>query len=171
MLSEDKCVELLELLAHYDGLLEQFQVACGDGFFQLSRANYHNKDAIRERYGKDYWDETYRGSRFVSIEGTKFTFKDSETVEQYLAQFEEVEHEGSDQAQEEKTVRRRKETKDSAGVQKTKRATKAKDPIFMFGGALSIPSSLRQCQSSFKGSTELILELVNCRKKIEALKP
>ncbi|CEP64560.1 Vma22p LALA0_S12e01706g [Lachancea lanzarotensis] len=165
MLGEQDCTELLELLAHYDYLLEQLEVSFSEGFQHLSRANFHNKDAVRGRYGRDYWDERFKGSQFVSHKDSTISIMESERASKYLAQFE------SDDEQEEQVedgngrhLKNRKTGQEKSDV----RASKAiRDPIHMFGGVLSIPSSLRQCQRNFKGSIGLLVELVNCRRKID----
>ncbi|SCU99962.1 LAME_0G06656g1_1 [Lachancea meyersii CBS 8951] len=170
MPDEQKYAKLLELLAHYDYLLEQLEVTFSDGFQHLSRANFHNKDSIRGRYGSDYWDEHFKGSQFISCRNSNFAAMEPERALQYLAQFEsdledEQEEDQLGKDRKESSLTNRKEGKKS----KSKPTTTLYDPILMFGGVLSIPTSLRQCQSSFKGSIGLLIELVNCRRNIEQL--
>ncbi|SCV03863.1 LANO_0G06722g1_1 [Lachancea nothofagi CBS 11611] len=173
MLNEEHAIELLELLARYDYLLEQLEATFSSGFNHLSRANYHNKDSIRGRYGSDYWDQTFKGSQFVTSSESGLALMGKEPLANYLESFkekdEDVELESKNGAQED-TLRKRKDQMISK-KKDAKTLERLSDPIFMFGGALSVPSSLRQCQSSFKGSLGLIIELVNCRRKIDAFKP
>ncbi|CUS22181.1 LAQU0S04e10066g1_1 [Lachancea quebecensis] len=164
-LSEGESIELLKLLEAYDFLLEQLQASFSAGFYQLSRANYHNKDSIRGRYGSDYWDQTFKGTQFITSQGPKLArLPDSQVLE-----ILESEDESSSEADEKDEVLRKRKEDQSPEVKKTSAKKKLPDPLLMFGGALSIPSSLRQCQSSFKGSMESVVELANCRRKIEKL--
>ncbi|SCW00151.1 LAFE_0B10572g1_1 [Lachancea fermentati] len=161
---EDPYIELVELLAQYDSLLEQLQASFIDGFQHLSRANYSNKDALRGRYGQDYWDYTYEGTQFVSTKNNKIDIinrvgsqvKDSSKVDEA----EEVD---------DRKLRRRKVHTEEKEPERSKKPTNLTDPIYMFGGVLSVPFSLRQCQSCFKGSIPLLAGLVNCRKEIDLI--
>ena len=155
MLQEKDHLELLKLLARYDTLLEQLQRTMSEGFSQLGRANYHNKDSLRGRYGSDYWDESYEGHLRVRLGENELS----------IIHQEERESAPKEQLQVEKSLRRR-------GGEKSKSAAtsrKKKDPITMFGGALSTPLSLRHSQSHFKGSICLMVELINCRRRIELI--
>lgn len=150
MLEEKECLELLKLLSRYDLLLEQLQKSMSEGFSQLGRANYHNKDSLRGRYGRDYWDESYEGQLIVQA-GKELSVKlRTEPTQEPLENVSSLRRRG-EKARPDKTV------------------SNARNPISMFGGALSIPSSLRQSQSNFKSSIPLIVELINCRRRIERL--
>ena len=155
MLQEKDHLELLKLLARYDTLLEQLQRTIGEGFSQLVRANYHNKDSLRGRYGSDYWDKSYEGHLRVQL-GEK---------ELSIRRQEESDSTPKEELQDEKSLRRRGGEK----TESTANPRKKKDPITMFGGALSTPMSLRQSQSHFKGSIPLMAELINCRRRIELI--
>lgn len=154
MLQEKDHLELLRLLARYDALLEQLQKTMSEGFGQLSRANYHNKDSLRGRYGSDYWDKSYDGHLRVELNGNEL----------HIKRQDEKKPVPKEEPQDEKCLRRR-------GGEKSKSTTNSqkKDPIAMFGGALSTPISLRQSQSHFKGSIPLMAELINCRRRIEVI--
>ncbi|SCV02831.1 LAMI_0H03334g1_1 [Lachancea mirantina] len=165
----DTLLKLLDLLANYDTLLEQLQTSFSEGFYQLSRANYHNKDSIRGRFGMDYWDNTFEGTQLISVSESAFNVVPFESRDDDL-----IENDISDDdfKTEKDLVRRRKLRKQRQyedGVNEGKRQiprSHSKDPIHMFGGVLSVPTSLRQSQSSFKGSLAVIIELTNCRKQI-----
>ncbi|AQZ11175.1 VMA22 (YHR060W) [Zygosaccharomyces parabailii] len=152
MLEEEDLLELLKLLSLYDLLLEQLQKSLSEGFSLLGRANYHNKDSLRGRYGRDYWDESYEGQLMVKS-GKELMI--SRRMGQGGTQ---------ETPKEEKSLRRRCEKPIS--IENT---PKPRDPIYMFGGVLSTPTSLRQSQSHFKSSIPLMTELLNCRRRIEKL--
>lgn len=161
MAQEEGYLKLLQKLSTYDELLEQLQVSFSDGFSHLSRANYHNKDSLRGRYGKDYWDEKFAGTQFIQVHGSRFSKNSKGPTEE-----EEKEKDLKTSVRNRK-VKDRTTQKEENQNKKNKKQTN--DPIYMFGGALSIPFALRQCQTSFKGSLPLILELINCRREIEEL--
>ncbi|SCU96534.1 LAFA_0G06810g1_1 [Lachancea sp. 'fantastica'] len=169
MLSEEDCTQLLELLARYDFLLEQLEVSFTDGFQNLSRANFHNKDAVRGRYGSDYWDEKFRGSQFVSFRDSNASLMESERALTYLAQFESEEDKDKEEQLKYKTDNCLKNRKTIDKKPQERATSVLRDPIQMFGGVFSIPSSLRHCQRNFKGSIGVIIELVNCRRQIKEL--
>ncbi|EDO14918.1 hypothetical protein Kpol_1005p5 [Vanderwaltozyma polyspora DSM 70294] len=162
MVSDESSLEVLELLSKYNGLLEQLQKGFGEGFSNLGRANYHNKDALRGRYGRDYWDETYEGELEVHISA------DSKTVEITKKIIMEEETEESDDEEKDSKLKNRSKVKGKQSEEKTKKKNVkvSPDPIFMFGGRLSIPSSLRQCQSNFKSCIPLFQELINCQREL-----
>ncbi|CAR24083.1 Vma22p [Lachancea thermotolerans CBS 6340] len=164
-LSESNSVELLKQLEAYDFLLEQLQAGFSAGFYQLSRANYHNKDTIRGRYGSDYWDQTFKGTQFITAQGPKL----ARLPESQVLEILESEDESSSESDEKDEVLRKRKEGQSSERKKAGLKKRLPDPLLMFGGALSIPSSLRQCQSSFKGSIESVIELANCRRRIEEL--
>lgn len=159
MEGDQRYLELLKLLARYDLLLEQLQKSMRDGFQNLGRANYHNKDTLRGRYGSDYWDESYEGQLTVEkrsdgrieIGKVKLELDDQEDP----IDDEKVDEKLHDEAQ----LRRRNR---EAQEKKLKRL-RHRDPLTMFGGVFSIPQSLRQCQTNFKGLFPVIEELVNCK--------
>lgn len=158
MFQEQDHLELLKLLSRYDALLEQLQSTMSEGFSQLGRANYHNKDSLRGRYGKDYWDESYEGHvRIQVVNGDKLRIKNQE--EEPIPDIRDFQHE--------KTLKRR--GRDEQPHSTAKSQQKRKDPITMFGGTLSTPLSLRQSQSHFKGSVSLMIELINCKRRIELI--
>lgn len=165
MAQEESYLKLLQKLSIYDELLEQLQVSFSDGFSHLSRANYHNKDSLRGRYGKDYWDEKFAGTQFIKVHGSRFS--------KNLKGPTEEEEEEEEKEKDLKTSVRNRKVKDCTTQKEENQNRNNKkqtdDPIYMFGGALSIPFALRQCQTSFKGSLPLILELINCRREIEEL--
>lgn len=154
MTEQDLYLLLVRKLSLYDTLLEQLQTGFQNGFNQLSRANYYNKDSLRGSYGQDYWDETFVGTRFVKITVTH--------------KIEELECPGSpeedtvDEKEQSEQVRRRNERKKL--VEKVK-----KDPLYMFGGSLSVPVSLRQSQSSFKSTIPVMYQLIELRDEISSL--
>lgn len=164
MNEDQKHMDLLQLLSRYDFLLEQLQKSMSDGFNNLCRANYHNKDSLRGRYGMDYWDETYEGQLITEIDvGGKLNIVKRRTREEQG----ENDNVGTDKEGEEYERELRKRNCDSK-KQKAKLA-RSDDPLRMFGGALSIPTSLRQCQTNFKGGIPLIEELTNCKRDIQRL--
>ncbi|CCD24486.1 Vma22p NDAI_0D01720 [Naumovozyma dairenensis CBS 421] len=179
---DDPYIHLLNLLSRYDQLLEQLSNSISTGFHNLSRANYHNKDSLNGRYGKDYWDESYVGE--ITVEITQpppeqqslqqgivhIVRKKLHTDEKADIIVEETDDDDDDtkdklKNRKEKT-NKREEKKDNDD---TKKKDVSYDPILMFGGALSIPSSLRQCQTNFKGCIPLFSDLISCRMKIDRL--
>lgn len=154
---DEKCLELLKLLSKYDLLLEQLQKNMTEGFQNLGRANYHNKDTLRGRYGSDYWDESYEGQLFVERQEDDTL----SIVKQVLEEKREViiEDEKIDEKPHQETeLRKRKQARE-----KKLQRLRHREPLTMFGGVFSVPQSLRQCQSNFKGAIPLVEELVNCR--------
>ncbi|QLL33398.1 hypothetical protein HG536_0E03090 [Torulaspora globosa] len=151
-------LELLRLLSRYDLLLEQLQKTMGEGFQNLGRANYHNKNALRGRYGSDYWDECYEGQIAVerqndgSVSIVKLALADES--EEMPDEDEKVD----EKLHEEALLRRRNQAK-----QRKLQKTRHREPLTMFGGIFSVPTSLRQCQTSFKGAIPLVEELINCK--------
>ncbi|AET38708.1 Vma22p Ecym_3210 [Eremothecium cymbalariae DBVPG len=151
--------QLVSLLAKYDTLLDQLQQYLSMGYYNLSRANYHNKDAIRGYYGQDYWDATYPGTKLVDIKQDG-TF----SIDQVSNDSNDKKGASDMPTNTENVLRNRSE-----GILRQpeiERNLKPKDPIYMFGGLLSVPSSLRQSQSAFQRCIPLISELVNCRKAL-----
>lgn len=163
---DEKYLALLEQLTKYDMLLEQLQKTMSEGFINLGRANFHNKDSLRGRYGSDYYDESFEGLVEVRIaDKDKFTmYKKNDHIEESKADEEEN--------SEEEGLKSRKSDKKSKD--KSTKNTKIKDPINMFGAGFSIPSSLRQSQTNFKNTTTVIFDLLNCKnellKEIELIK-
>lgn len=149
-------IDALKLLAEYDSLLEQLAKTMGDGFANISRANYHNKDTLRGKYGKDYWDDAYEGQLEAVCDG--------DDIDIVKKQIKEVSKTESD----EKKVRNRK-NKTTEVNDKTIDGDDVRnrdyDPILMFGG-LSTPSSLRQAQSNFKGCLPLFVQLIKCKQDL-----
>lgn len=159
MEEDQEHLELLKLLARYDLLLEQLQKSMREGFQNLGRANYHNKDTLRGRYGSDYWDEAYEGQLSVErgtdgrISFVKVKLDEDEKEEPIVD--EKVDEKLHDEANLRKRNREAKEKK--------LKKLRHRDPLTMFGGPFSIPQSLRQCQMNFKGLFPLIEELINCK--------
>ncbi|QLG70466.1 hypothetical protein HG535_0A04060 [Zygotorulaspora mrakii] len=157
MMNDDSYIGLLKLLAKYDLLLEQFQKSMADGFYNLGRANYHNKDSLRGRYGMDYWDRSYEGQLVADIDGrgdvniTKREIIDTENEEKSEASNSQI---------------RRRNRGDN---EEKKKKFKQTDPLSMFGGSLTAPMSLRQSQSNFKSGIPLMVELINCKNSIHQL--
>lgn len=148
------------MMSTYDMLLEQLQKSISEGFIDLGRANFHNKDSLRGRYGSDYYDESYEGliEARIKDDGSFCIFKkENETITN-----NDENKSDDDEGKEGIKLRRKKvihqETKE--------RSSKIKDPIRMFGAGLSIPSSLRQSQKNFKNSVSVIFDLVNCRNNL-----
>lgn len=159
MMTEDDIYQLIvKNLATYDSLLEQLQASFEEGYHQLSRANYHNKNTLRGSYGKDYWDETYTGNRYISINDKHSVSETEEPL--HIANDEEIIPEKDEETNENLKKRKQRE-KLLAKVKK--------DPIYMFGGALSIPSSLKQCQLSFKASMPVLYQLLELRRTLNGL--
>ena len=163
---DDLLSSLLDQLATYDSLLEQLQRSFSDGFINLSRANYYNKDTLRGKYGMDYYDESYPGQVFVNIDkGTgKFdiVFKKNIDDEDELI----TSHESSPSSSEvEMKLRKNRNHEEDEKRQKSV----IRDPIQMFGAGLTIPTALRQSQSKFKGSLPTIIGLVNCSRQLNEL--
>ena len=66
--ADDEYVQLLAELSQYNMLLEQLQSTLAEGFINLGRANFHNKDSLRGRYGADYYDESFTGLFTAAID-------------------------------------------------------------------------------------------------------
>lgn len=164
MNEDQKHMDLLQLLVRYDFLLEQLQKSMSDGFNNLCRANYHNKDSLRGRYGRDYWDETYEGQLVVETD----TSGNVNIVKRKIRE-EQKESDSVGTEKEDEKYERQLRKRNSDGKKQKTRIARSDDPIRMFGGALSIPTSLRQCQTNFKGGIPLIEELTNCKKDIQRL--
>ena len=155
--SDNEYVQLMAELSQYNMLLEQLQSTMSEGFINLGRANFHNKDSLRGRYGADYYDESFPGLFTVSID-KKDHFSKVAIPE---ASPESSDEQAQDEEDEEKVIRQRKEKSE-----KKKSVVKRKDPIMMFGAGFSVPSSLRECQRNFRSSTAVMFDLVNCRNDI-----
>ncbi|GMM54043.1 Vma22 protein [Maudiozyma humilis] len=163
--ADDEYVQLLAELSQYNMLLEQLQSTLAEGFINLGRANFHNKDSLRGRYGADYYDESFTGLFTAAID------KDNHVSKVAIPEpVQESSDEKSGAAKDdEKTTRQRKDKS-----VKSKEKPKNKDPIMMFAAGFSVPSSLRESQRNFKSSTAVMFDLINCRsdilKRIEQLK-
>ncbi|KAH7589163.1 uncharacterized protein GVI51_D03729 [Nakaseomyces glabratus] len=157
-------IQLLQLLADYDALLEQLSKSMHDGFNNISRANYHNKDALRGKYGKDYWDDGYVGQVMaeVMVSGKVDIVAKPKPVN---VPAEKVKDKEAEQ------LRNRKQTKKIADAEITEETNRTRDydPILMFGGGLSTPQTLRNAQSNFKGTLPIIVKLLNCKNSINAI--
>lgn len=157
-------LELLKQLSRYDLLLEQLQKTMKEGYQNLGRANYHNKDTLRGRYGPDYWDESYEGQIGVerhnddTVSIVKVALE--EPTEETLIEDEKVD----EKLHEEAELRKRNQDK-----QRKLQRLRHREPLTMFGGVFSVPSSLRQCQTNFKGVIPLVEELVNCKLAMNGL--
>ncbi|AMD19229.1 HBR328Wp [Eremothecium sinecaudum] len=149
---------LIELLANYDMLLDKLQKHMAEGHFNLSRANYHNKDSISGTYGKDYWDNTFVGTQFATID------EDGSVASRYVQQEVDTDDAGSgnEVTGDNDNELRNRNTKKSI----TKEKKRQLDPLSMFGGILSIPNSLCQSQAEFVKCIPIIVSLVNCRKQL-----
>lgn len=66
-------------------------------------------------------------------------------------------------------TQRKKGTKPEKQKTQSHKLKQDYDPILMFGGVLSVPSSLRQSQTSFKGCIPLIAQLINYKNEILTL--
>lgn len=155
MNDDDHYIDLLEKLSKYNSLLEQLQKQMSDGFINLSRANFHNKDSLRGRYGSDYYDESYEGLIEIDIDsnGKINMVKKDDIVESAEETKIDDDEEGTT-----KSRKKKSETK--------YRTKKIRDPIMMFGAGLSVPSSLRRSQSTFKSSLSVLIELANCKREL-----
>lgn len=159
----DEYLNLVELLFKYDELLEQLQTCMSEGYTNLGRANYHNKDSLRGRYGRDYWDELYIGELIVT-----YSKEDSQyTISKKVPEDDDA-HEVTDKDNSNDSKIRNRNKVNENKKEKEKKIVN-KNPISMFGGVLSIPSSLRQCQTNFKGCVPLFSELINCQNDIKKL--
>ncbi|CCE62832.1 hypothetical protein TPHA_0D01930 [Tetrapisispora phaffii CBS 4417] len=181
MIEEDKDIlDLLENLSKYNLLLEQLQNSMRDGYSNLSRANYHNKDSIRGRYGKDYWDYSYTGNKTVKVDltsgedtisifKTKLLNSDSiEIKEDDQSSSNTIIDEKNDNVlknRKEKTTSKTKTSKSSNEV----KPVIEKNPITMFGSAFTIPQSLRDSQTNFESIIPLLQELINTKNKINKI--
>lgn len=154
---DEKYLALLEQLTRYDMLLEQLQKTMSEGFINLGRANFHNKDSLRGRYGSDYYDESFEGLIEVRVSNkNKITmYKKNDQIAESKEDQEDSEEEG---------LKSRKNGDKSKT--KSSKSMKIKDPINMFGAGFSIPSSLRQSQTNFKNTTTVIFDLINCKKQL-----
>ncbi|CCK68893.1 Vma22p KNAG_0B04590 [Huiozyma naganishii CBS 8797] len=152
-------IDVLKQLSQYDYLLEQLQQNMADGFFRLSRANFHNKDSLRGRYGQDYYDHSYVGQWTVLIH-------DNEHVTLEKLQLEE---ESSDDEVDDDDKLRERKISQTTTEKPTKKLQGTYDPILMFGGGLSAPSSLRQTQTSFKNCLPILIQLINCKNEARKL--
>lgn len=149
----NKYLEVIELLDKYDLLLEQLECAMKDGFFNLSRSNYYNKNSLRGSYGKDYWDNTYIGQQFVRVDGTILLKRD----------LSELDKTSEDDIEKDNQLKNRK----CSGEKKKK--PRITNPLYMFGSILSIPNTLRQSQSNFESCIPLLLEIASCKNQINQI--
>ena len=154
---------LLDQLATYDSLLEQLQRSFSDGFINLSRANYYNKDTLRGKYGMDYYDESYPGQVFVDVD--KGTGKLDAVFQKNVDDDELVTSHESPSSEVGMKLRKNRNHEQDEKKQKSV----IRDPIQMFGAGLTIPTALRQSQSKFKSSLPTIIGLVNCRRQLDEL--
>ncbi|CCF58103.1 hypothetical protein KAFR_0D04550 [Kazachstania africana CBS 2517] len=156
-MSNEQYIELVGQLSRYNELLDALQLNFNEGFYNLARANFHNKDSLRGKYGKDYYDESYKGQYEIKIdEEVKY-----EVVKRESLPFQESDDEDEDGNDK---VRSRK----MKNPEKTIKKTDNYDPILMFGGGISIPASLRNCQKNFKNNLILIIEMINLKNDIDA---
>ncbi|SMN18448.1 similar to Saccharomyces cerevisiae YHR060W VMA22 Peripheral membrane protein that is required for vacuolar H+-ATPase (V-ATPase) function [Maudiozyma saulgeensis] len=156
--NDEQYLTLLESISTYDMLLDQLQKSMSEGFIDLGRANFHNKDSLRGRYGSDYYDESYEGLIEAHINGDglfSIFKKNNEMI------IDDDEKNSKDDESSEEGIKSRKTHVRSHESNNQK--LKIRDPIRMFGAGLSIPSSLRQSQANFKSSVNIIFDLVNCR--------
>ncbi|CAI4485489.1 CNT_collapsed_G0023300.mRNA.1.CDS.1 [Saccharomyces cerevisiae] len=161
--TDEQYLRLIELLSNYDSTLEQLQKGFQDGYIQLSRSNYYNKDSLRGNYGEDYWDETYIGQLMATVEE-----KNSKVVVEIVKRKAQDEQEKKEE-EDNKLTQRKKGTKPEKQKTQSHKLKQDYDPILMFGGVLSVPSSLRQSQTSFKGCIPLIAQLINYKNEILTL--
>lgn len=155
--NDEKYLDLLEQLNKYDMLLEQLQRTMSEGFINLGRANFHNKDSLRGRYGSDYYDESFEGLIEVRI-------SDKNKITMYKKNDQITESKEVEDDSEEEGLQSRKNGDKSKT--KTSKSIKIKDPINMFGAGFSIPSSLRQSQTNFRNTTALMFDLINCKNQL-----
>ncbi|KOG99123.1 Vma22p [Saccharomyces eubayanus] len=163
--SDGQHLRLLELLADYDSTLEQLQKGFQDGYIQLSRSNYYNKDSLRGNYGKDYWDETYVGQLVAAVDESS-----SKLVIDIVKRNPQEDQVADVTKEEDNTlIQRKKGTKKETEKGQSPKPVQNYDPILMFGGVLSVPSSLRQSQTSFRGCIPLMVQLINYKNEILTL--
>ncbi|EHN02096.1 Vma22p [Saccharomyces cerevisiae x Saccharomyces kudriavzevii VIN7] len=161
--TDGQYLRLIELLADYDSTLEQLQKGFQDGHIHLSRSNYYNKDSLRGNYGKDYWDKTYAGQLMATVDDSN-SKSVIDIVKRKVQENEETKKE-----EDSTLVQRKKGAKSEEQKPKDPKLKQDYDPILMFGGVLSVPSSLRQSQTSFRGCIPLMVQLVNYRNEILTL--
>lgn len=153
---------LFSLLAEYDTKLDRLKDTLSQGFYNLSKANFYNKDSITSSYGSDYWDSNFTGTEFIEIDSNGvFRRNENNMFSYHVNGKKEVEY-CSDK--DEGHLRNRK-LKNSRSTS-TSNAKSNLDPLYMFGGGFSIPSALRESQSEFKKCIPILLDLVNCRKQL-----
>lgn len=161
--TDEQYLRLLELLSNYNSTLEQLQKGFRDGYIQLSRSNFYNKDSLRGNYGKDYWDKTYMGQLMATVEKT-----DSKLVVDIVRRKIQDKQEKKEE-EDNKLTQRKKGPRSEEQKAQSHKPKQDYDPILMFGGVLSVPSSLRQSQTSFKGCIPLIAQLINYKNEISML--
>lgn len=153
-------VDLARQLEEYDQLLEQLQASMSKGFYNLSRANFHNKDSLRGKYGMDYYDENYIGQFQLEFDEKEGVFSKVPIVVENNEEL--ISEENELKVKSRKTnIKKREKNNDHK--------RKDYDPIIMFGGCLNIPSSLRQSQSTFKSCVPLFLQIINNKKRIDEI--
>lgn len=79
--ANDDDLTIIDKLVQLDMLREQLERSMSDGFAQLARANFHNRDAISIRYGRDYWNENYEGCWSVDVNETGVSLNRSNGVD------------------------------------------------------------------------------------------
>lgn len=175
---------LLEQLSQYDFELEQLSKCFVDGFNQLSRANYYNKDSLfGSKYGSMYYDMNYEGQLYIKLteddsrnghhltilnksDLTKNTDTDLSSVPPTSPSLTQtnIRKRGS------RNPNEIDENTDFAQDQQNKSKSKGPyDPIKMFAGGFSIPRQLRHSQQHFQSSIPIIQSLINRRNNINRL--
>lgn len=163
-MSDVEYLKLLEELNQYDYELEQLQQFFTNGFNQLSRANYHNKNSMfGGNYGSMYYDMNYEGQLYVEMD-------DKDHKVDILHKKQPIEEPPT--SKDESNLKQRglhnsekNETTTNVEVEKGNKKGPY-DPIKMFAGGFNVPRALRQCQSDFRSSIPLIQELINRRNNI-----
>ncbi|KAK5781656.1 Vma22p PWA37_004552 [Arxiozyma heterogenica] len=175
---------LLEQLSQYDFELEQLSKCFADGFNQLSRANYYNKDSLfGSNYGSIYYDMNYEGQLYVQISlnnnenDHQLTILDKTGINRNTDNDQSSFQAGASGLKQ-RNIHKRGTGKFSGLKEKTETLEKQPnesnikgpyDPIKMFAGGFNIPRQLRNSQQHFKSSILIIQNLINRRIKINRL--
>lgn len=169
-MSESEYLDLLEELERYDYELEQLSKGFSDGFYQLSRANYHNKDSINGgKYGSLNYDMNYEGQLYVDTKDGVCILKKTELEQP--TQKEGTQGDGDDDEDNHITNRNKEKIKPSVTEENQEKNDRKGpyDPIKMFAGGFIVPRQLRLCQNNFQSSMTVIQDLINRRNKINQI--
>lgn len=172
-------LSLLEQLNQYDFELEQLSKCFIEGFNQLSRANYYNKDSLfGSKYGSMYYDMNYEGQLYVQINENENQLNilnkndldkntDNEISSSISSSTSNLKQRNTNKIRNGNFIEKIGNNNNNTDtVEKNKGPY---DPIKMFAGGFNVPRQLRNSQQQFQCSIPIIQSLINRRNNINKL--